>query len=401
MGLRILVVSQFYPPEPGAGQNRVGAFVDGLLERGHAVTVICEQPNHPSGVFQPGYGRRPLVVERDGALTVRRLWVAASPEKTLARRGAFYASFSAGAGAAVLAAGGQDVPLVSSPPLPQAFAAGMAARARGLPLVLDVRDIWSHAVAAVDVPAKRLLVGAVERLERTLFRSARHVTTPTRAFARHIDASTRRPVAVHLPNGVSGPMLGLPERERPQDGPLVVGYAGNLGLLHDLPVVMAAADRLRTDDVRLRLVGDGALAQELQATRERLGLERVELRRAVPLERLGEEVQDCDVMLAPVAPASDLDAVVPSKIYDAMAAGRAVLTSARGEAAELVNDVGCGLVVAPGDPEALAAGIRRFAQDRELARRCGRAGRAAAASHDRAHSLDRLDELLHSAAGRG
>ncbi len=50
--MRVLLVSQYYAPEVGATQNRMTAFADGLAARGHRVTVVCEQPNHPQGVFR-------------------------------------------------------------------------------------------------------------------------------------------------------------------------------------------------------------------------------------------------------------------------------------------------------------------------------------------------------------
>jgi hypothetical protein len=96
---KILVASQYYPPEPGATSNRLGGFVTGLAERGHDVTVICEQPNHPRGVFHPGYGEKPLVVEREGNVEIHRVWVRTSETKTVSVRLAFYASYAAGAAA--------------------------------------------------------------------------------------------------------------------------------------------------------------------------------------------------------------------------------------------------------------------------------------------------------------
>jgi len=396
--MRILVVSQFFPPEPGAAQNRLGAFVSGLLDRGHTVTVICEQPNHPAGVFQPGFGRRPIVVERSGALTVRRLWVAASPRRTLVRRAAFYGSFAVGALAAVPAAGRHDVLLVSSPPLPPAVAAATAAWLRRLPLVLDVRDIWSIAIQAVDVHGRGRLLAATERYERILFGSAARITATTRAFCEHIDRVVGRPIAEYLPNGASDALLALPDQPRPDGGPLVVGYAGNFGLLHRLDVVLEAAALLRSEDVRFLLVGDGPRGDDLRRERERRGLDAVELRPSVPADRLGALLMGCDVLLSPLGPAPALEAVIPSKTYDAMAVGRPVITSARGEAAALVTQNGCGLVVEPDDPAALAAAIRRLAADRALARRLGAAGRAAAAAHARSRQIERLEAVLRAAA---
>ena len=396
--MRVLVVSQFFRPEPGAAQNRLGAFVDGLVARGHAVTVVCEQPNHPAGVFHPGYGRRPWMVERRGALTVRRLWVAASPRRTLPRRAAFYVSFAAGAFARVLAGRRHDVALVTSPPLPGALAAVWAARIRGTPVVLDVRDVWGIAVQAVDVGRKAALLRAIDRAERRLFADADRVTAATRAFCEHIDRAVGRRVSDHVPNGVADELLAQPDRQRPAGGPLIVGYAGNFGLLHDLPVVVEAADRLRSEDVRFRLVGDGPLRDTLERERERRGLASLELRPSVPVDGIGEILMDCDVLLSPLAPHAALDAVIPSKTYDAMAVGRPVITSARGEAAALVRDNDCGIVVAPADPDALAGAIRRLARDRALARRYGAAGRVAARAHARSRQIDRLEAVLRSAA---
>jgi colanic acid biosynthesis glycosyl transferase WcaI len=396
--VRILVVSQFFRPEPGAAQNRLGAFADGLVARGHEVTVVCEQPNHPAGVFHPGYGRRPLAVERRGALTVRRLWVAASPRKTMPRRALFYGSFAGGAFAAVLAARRPDVVLVTSPPLPPSLAAVAAVRARRLPLVLDVRDVWGIAVQAVDVGLKARLLRAIDRAERWLFAGADRVTAATRAFCAYIDGAVGRPISTYLPNGAADELLALPDRPRPDDGPLVVGYAGNFGLLHGLPAVIEAADRLRGEDVRFVLVGDGPLGEELRRERERRGLHALELRSSVAPEQVGEVLMGCDVLLSPLGPHAALDAVIPSKTYDAMAVGRPVITSARGEAAALVRDNACGIVVAPEDPDALAEAIRALARDRALGRRYGAAGREAARAHARSRQIDLLERTLRSAA---
>jgi len=155
--LRVLVASQYFPPEPGATQNRMGAFADGLVAHGHEVTVVCEQPNHPTGVYQPGFGRRALMTERRPSLTVHRLWVATSPRKTTARRLAFYGTFAVGAAALVGAAARHDVVFATSPPLPGALAAAAAARVRRTPFVMDVRDIWPAAAEALgEVSSPRL-----------------------------------------------------------------------------------------------------------------------------------------------------------------------------------------------------------------------------------------------------
>src|SRR6202044_2560561 len=95
--VRVLLVSQYFAPEVGATQNRMQAFVEAIRDAGHEVTVICEQPNHPSGVFHETYGRSLLRRERLDRVTVNRVWVLASRRKTTLRRLLFYGTFALGA----------------------------------------------------------------------------------------------------------------------------------------------------------------------------------------------------------------------------------------------------------------------------------------------------------------
>lgn len=389
-----MVVSQYFPPEIGATQNRMQTFVDGLLDRGHSVTVVCEQPNHPAGVFQPGFGRRPLVTERRERCRVRRLWVAASPRKTPRRRMAFYGTFAAGAFATIAAEARHDVVFATSPPLPGALAAGAAAAIRRAPLVVDVRDLWPAAAEALGELSDPRLLRAFERGERWLYRRAAAVTATTRPFCVHIDRVAARRCSTHLPNGALDSLLARPVAQRPPDGRFVVGYVGNLGIAQGLGIVFDAARSMRGEDVTFWLVGDGPLSRELTAERDRDGLEAVEIRPATPVDRVGPILESCDALLVPLRAHELLGDFVPSKLYDAMAVGRPVIAAAGREAATLVRETGCGLVVAPEDGPGLVDAVRALAADRDRARRLGEAGRRAAGSFARSRQVERLEALL-------
>jgi colanic acid biosynthesis glycosyl transferase WcaI len=392
-----LIVSQYFPPEVGATQNRLGTFVDGLVERGHRVTVVCEQPNHPAGVFAPGFGRRPLMTERAPGLAIRRAWVATSPRKTTARRLAFYGTFAAAAAALTAATRAVDVVFASSPPLPGALGAAAAARARRLPFVLDVRDIWPAAAEALGELSNARILRVFERAERWLYQSAAAVTATTTPFCRHIDAVAGRPVSAHLPNGALDALVALPA-EPPPNGGFTVGYAGNFGIAQGLGIVLDAAEELRDEDVRFVLAGAGPLQEQLRADRDRRGLERVEIRPGVPVAEVGALLLSCDALLIPLRDHPLLADFIPSKVYDAMAVGRPALVAAAGEAAALVRRHDCGIEVGPEDGPGLARAVRALVSDPAAARRMGAAGKAAAAQYARSRQIDRLDEILRQAA---
>jgi len=392
--MHVLLVSQYFRPEVGATQNRMGSFTDGLLERGHRVTVVCEQPNHPSGVFHAGFGRRPLVTERGGHLVVHRTWVATAPEKTTARRLAFYGTFASGAAALVAAAHDVDVVLATSPPLPGALAAGAAARVRGLPFVLDVRDIWPAAAEALGELSNPRVLRFFERAERWLYRTSRAVTTTTRPFCRHVDRVAGRNVSVHLPNGALDALLDVPGAHARDGRPFTVGYAGNMGIAQGLGIALDAAERLRDADVRFVLVGAGPLAEQLRRDRDARRLDNVELRPPIPVDAVPGFLAECDALLVPLRDHPLLRDFIPSKLYDAMAAGRPVLVAAAGEPHALVREHGCGVEIGPEEGDALAQAVLALAADPERARALGAAGRAAARRYVRSSQLELLERVL-------
>jgi colanic acid biosynthesis glycosyl transferase WcaI len=399
--MRVLVVSQYYPPEPGAAQNRISAFVEGLLDLGHQVTVLCQQPNHPVGVFHDGYGRRPVISERNGSLTVHRLWVFTSPRKTSKRRLAFYGSFAAGALAATQLIPRHDVAFVTTPPLPGIVAAARGLIRRKVPYVLDVRDLWPAAAMALGEISNPRVIGQLERAERWLYRHAAAATATTRPFCRHIDGLAGRPIASHLPNGALDQLINTPLVPAPASGPFVLGYAGNLGIAPGLSIIPDAAAALRGEDIRFLVVGDGPVSATLRSDIERRDLTAIEMRPIVPVEEVGDVLCECHALLVPLGASPLLEDFVPSKLYDAMAVGRPVIAALGGEAASIVRDARCGMVIAPEDGNALAAAVRRLRDRPDLVDALGSAGRRAATEHARSRQVARLEQILRHVVEKG
>ena len=397
--MRVVVASQYYAPEVGATQNRMLSFVDGLREAGHDVVVVCEQPNHPAGIFHAGYGRRPLRRERASRLVVNRVWVLASPRKTTLRRLLFYATFAVGAFLTTLATRRADVVLVTSPPLPGALGAALAARLRGIPLVVDVRDLWPAAAEALGELSHGRVLRVFEHAERWLYRTAVAVTATTRPFCRHIDAVAGRAVATHVPNGALDDLVARPSRSVATGSPFRIGYIGNFGIAQGLGIVLDAAEELRGDDVEFLLVGAGPMEAQLRAAVTARGLANVRLSAPVPPTGVGEVMESCHALLVPLRDHPLLGDFIPSKLYDTMAVGRPAIVAARGEAAEFVTSQGFGLVVAPEDGVGLSTAVRRLAADPDEAAALGALGKAASPAYSRSAQARALVQLLESACG--
>jgi glycosyltransferase involved in cell wall biosynthesis len=157
-------------------------------------------------------------------------------------------------------------------------------------------------------------------------------------------------------------------------------------------------------DLRCLLVGEGRQRAALAARILRLGLgDRVELLGSQPREEVRRVIASAHVVVLPsvVDPSGRADGI-PVALMEAMAMGRPVVTTRVTGIPELVEDEVGGLLVAPGDEEALAAAIERVRVSPELAERLARGGRERVLEAYELHrNVRRLRELfaLHARSG--
>ena len=161
-------------------------------------------------------------------------------------------------------------------------------------------------------------------------------------------------------------------RELAADQPLRVVQYGRWSPLHGLPTVLAAADELRDEPVRFELIGDGQLADFLADEVRRLRLDTVAVVGALPAWKLRSRIVAGDVCLGVFGTSDKAARVVPNKVYDALAAGRPLVTADSAAARELLQDGRDALLVPAGDGAALAAALRRLL-DRDERSRLGAA----------------------------
>jgi glycosyltransferase involved in cell wall biosynthesis len=159
--------------------------------------------------------------------------------------------------------------------------------------------------------------------------------------------------------------------------PFTVLHFGRYIPLHGLDTVVRAAAILEADGApcRFLLVGDGEERGRIESLARELKLRTLEFRPAVAPERLAEVVQSADLCLGIFGRTGKAARVVPNKVYEAMAAGKPVITGDSPAAREMLTDGEDCLLCPMGDPQALAAGIRRVARDPALALRLAEAGR--------------------------
>ena len=404
--LRIVLISQYFPPEVGATQSRMQSFAEYLADRGHQVTVIAEFPNHPQGVIPPEYRHRLLEDDRSNAYRVLRVWVRTHPEKTQMTRLSFYVSFMSLAIAVAPLAGDADVVLATSPPLFTGLAGLAVARLNRAPFVLDVRDLWPAAATSLMQISPGWETRAAEILERRLYRSAEVVTAVTQPFCEHIDRIRNGGTpTVLLPNGTLERFfvdLGANGAERlaGDSDTFLVTFAGTLGIAQALPGVIEAAESLN-GEAEFAFVGDGPMKEMVAALAREKGLTNVTFHPQRPIEEIPPVLAGSDALLVSLSGHPTFEQFVPSKMIDFMAVGKPVIVAAAGEAVRVLERSGGGIAVAPEDPDALAGAVRWLAAHPREASEMGRRGRVYAQTRLRSVQAERLEELMLDVVARG
>ena len=384
--MRILFVSQYFPPEPGAPAARVSELTRAWARAGHEVTVLTGMPNHPTGVVPQEYRRRALIREDFHGVHVVRTWIYAAANRGRLRRSFSYASFSLSA-----ALWGQlhvprpDVLVATSPQLLCGAAGRLIAGMRRVPFVFEVRDLWPESIVAVGALASgHPVVRGLTVVEEHLYRAARAIVVVTDGFREKLAARGVDPAKILvLKNGVDLSRFVPAERNTALRDRLgfgdrfVAAYVGTHGLAHALDTVLDAAKRLRSrDDLRFLFVGDGAERARLEERARREGLGNVTFLGALPRDAMTEVYATSDVCLVPLRKTALFMTVLPSKIFEILAMERPIVISVDGEARALVEASGGGTFAPPEDAEALVRSIEELAADPRRRAEMGQRGRA-------------------------
>jgi len=386
--VKILYVSQYFPPEMGAPAARVDELSRYWARDGHEVTVLTGFPNHPTGVVPPEYRkefRRLVAREKTGGVKVIRTWLLPFPNRKTYERILNYSSFCFSAACTGIFTERPDVVIASSPQLLVGLSGWCVARRKGSRFVLEVRDLWPESLKAVGVGSEASLVyRALARIAGFLYRKADHIVVVTSAFKDHLVQHWRvAPEKISVvENGVEAELFS-PRTESNlrmelcAEGKFVVSYVGTMGNAHGLQTVIEAAERLQSvaPQVLFLLVGEGAEKQQLVSMARSRGLTNLRLVDQQPRERIPAYICASDACLVLLKKSEIFKTVIPSKMLEFMACARPVILGVQGQAQQILENAQAGICIEPENSSALAQAVLRLADNEQLRETLGRNGR--------------------------
>jgi colanic acid biosynthesis glycosyl transferase WcaI len=370
--MRLLIYGLNFAPEPTGAGKFTGEMAAWLARRGHEVRAVSAPP------YYPAWRRdRSLALWRGEdwrGVRVHRAPLYVPERPTGPARIAHLASFAASSfPLAWWQAVGlhPDAVIAIAPTLasaPGALLAAGLARARSWLHIQDLETDAAFGLGLVGGSAARdVALGA----EGWLLRRFDRVSTISEPMRQRLVQKGVAPERTSLvPNWadldairpLAGPSPLRSELGLPKDA-LIALYAGTLGEKRGLDIVIEVARKLR--DIRnilIAVAGEGPARARLAAAAA--SLPNLEMLPLQPTERLGDLLTAADLHLPERPEAADL--VMPSKLGGMLASGRPVVAAVRSDGAVASAIAGAGLLVRPGDAEALAGAILKLAADPTL-----------------------------------
>jgi len=367
--MRILVHTIFYAPDLTGVAKYTAELCDWLAARGHQVRVVAPPPYYPQWKIKSPYRSWRYAIERGGKVLVRRcpIWIPRRPGGL--GRIAYAASFAIASLPVMLyeALRGADLVIVLEPSLFNSPVALMAARIAGAMAWLHIQDF--EVDLAYDLGQIRRGRGLAGKIESWVMRRFDVVSSISQRMLEKVRAKgVPADSLCHLPNTVNLEEIrplphASPLRERlgiPADR-IVALFSGSLGEKQGVETIVDAA-RILESDRRILIVicGDGVALPRLRE--QARGLANLRFLPPQPARGLNDLLNLADLHLLPQRAAA-AGSVLPSKLISMLASGRPIVAACQpgSEIGDLVSD--CGILTAPGDPEAIASAIRKLASD--------------------------------------
>lgn len=392
--VHIVIHSQYYPPEVGAPQTRLHELAVGLMRQGIQVTVLTAMPSYPLGRIYDGYKGWLKVEYIDGIKTIRTAIYPTQNTSMLPRLLSYLSFILSSLVIGSWKVGRADFLLTESPPLFLGLGGFLLSRWKKASWILNISDLWPESVAELGIISRKSLgykLGGI--LEAFLYRKAWMVSCQSRTILENIQERFSNVHLYHLPNGVDTNLFQPGDWNSGHNNFHIV-YAGLHGLAQGLEqIIFAARELLPSGGIDFTLVGDGPEKERLIRLAKDLGLDQVRFLGPVAKEKIPAILNGADVVIVPLK--IQLTGAVPSKLYEAMAIGKPVILIAGNEAARIVNEASCGIVVCPGDIDGLVSAIAYIRNHPEESRQMGVSGRRISVqNHDRAIIVGRFAGLL-------
>lgn len=362
MEKKLVLLTKYFPPEMGAPQSRLYETVLGLKKRGWDIMVITALPNYPTGkVFASHRGRFSMREEMNG-IPVQRYNLYASHSKKSIPRIISMLSFGVTSMCSMFRVRKfrPAYIITESPPLTLGLTGITLARFSRAKHIMNVSDIWPLSALRLGAISEGYMYKKLEGLERYLYTHSHACMGQSAEITERLEQTGSKRTLLFR-NGVDFQRFDAARKgvkKTPHDRLRIV-YAGLLGIAQGILELCKQID-FDTLGAELHIYGHGAEKEEIENYIRQNPRKGIYLYPTVQRDVIPETLMRYDVTLIPLI--THIYGAVPSKIYEAMAAGLPVIFAGGGEGEKIIIENNAGWACTPSDFKDMANTIAKVAQ---------------------------------------
>ncbi|WP_070138566.1 glycosyltransferase family 4 protein [Crocinitomix algicola] len=382
--MKLLILTQYFPPETGAPQNRLFELALQLKNKNVDVEVLTAMPNYPKmEVFKEYEGKKKMVEMIEG-LKIYRSNIYVTKSKGIFKRLLNYFSFVFSAYSLGKKLGNYDYILCESPPLFLGYTAMRLSRKLSAKLIFNVSDLWPESAEKMGLVSNKFFLKLAYNLEAKIYKNSYLITGQTQGIVKSIKTRFPDRDVFWLPNGVDLnryqptqiSSVGFREKYQIPSNHLLFFYGGILGHAQGLEVIIKAAEKLKNREISFVLMGSGPQKDELLRLKKTLNCNNVIFADAVGRTEIAGIIKDIDVSIVPLRNLELFKGAIPSKIFEILAMEKPILLGVNGEAKELFIDQGnCGWYFEPENVDDLVSQINTILNQKSEVVAKGKNGR--------------------------
>ncbi|MFZ6012212.1 MAG: glycosyltransferase family 4 protein [Bacteroidota bacterium] len=382
--MKVLILTQYFPPETGAPQNRLFELALHLKQRCDRVDVLTAFPHYLRNGLDPTHKGKWFLKDSLQGLTVYRSYVYAPTRQTIGARLLNYFSFCfSSLYNGLFKLGQYDWIICESPPLFLGVTAVLLKKGKRAKLNFNVSDLWPESAEKLGIIRNRFILKLAGGIEEWIYRCSDSISGQTQGIVANIAARFPNKKIFWLRNGIDIDTFKsfLTQRDwrkeagfTPDD--IIVYYGGLMGHAQGLNTILLAAQQCRElSRLKFILVGEGPEKESLVRTSVELELKNVEFLNGIPRNQLADVIGAIDIVIVPLKKLDLFLGAIPSKIFEALAMNKPVILGVDGEAKELfVNQGKCAVFYTPESEYELATQIKLLSADKSLRSRLGENG---------------------------
>ena len=374
--MRLLILTQYYPPEIGAPQNRLHELAVRLKKTGVTVEVLTALPNYPKMEIFEQYKNGAIKEEVIDGIKVYRSSIFVSTSKGILARLRNYFSFVWSSYWRGRKLENYDVLMVESPPLFLGYSAMALSKKLKAKLIFNVSDLWPESAEKLDIVSNKSLLKLAYNLESKCYKKSTLITGQTQGIVEDIETRFPDKDVFWLPNGVDTNFYDpekiesgwFRERNNFTTEDKLFFYGGILGHAQGLEIIIKTAARFKENPkIKFILQGAGPEKEKLVQLKNDLTLTNVYFLDPLPKKQMPLVLKDVDFTIVPLKKLDLFLGAIPSKIFECISMEVPLILGVDGEARNLfIEDGKAGLYFEPENEEALANCIIELIDNPEM-----------------------------------